>query len=70
MKPLLVTDPRTPDADSELLEINSLDFFYAIGEEEAKGQWAADVDAGEIFPLVTRRPVTSERTFRAAAARY
>jgi hypothetical protein len=56
VKPLLVTEPRTPDADSELLEINNLGFFYAIGEEDTKEQWAADVDAGEIFPLVGSPP--------------
>ena len=37
VKPLLVTEPRTPDADSELLEINSLDFFYEIGAEDDRG---------------------------------
>lgn len=56
VKPLLVTEPRTPDADSELLEINNLGFFYAIGEEAAKEQWAADVDAGEIYPLLGSPP--------------
>jgi hypothetical protein len=57
VKPLRVTEPRTPDADIDLLEINLFDFFYAIGaEEESDGQWAADVDAGEIFPPVGSPP--------------
>ena len=56
VKPLLVTEPRTPDADSELLEINNLGFFYSIGEDDPNGQWAADVDAGEIFPIVGSPP--------------
>ena len=52
VKPLRVTEPRALDADSELLKIDLFAFLYEIGaEEESDGQWAADVEAAEIFPL-------------------
>jgi hypothetical protein len=66
VKPLRVTEPRTPDADSDLLEINLYDFFHAIGAPVQSlapddstvlaSLWAADVEAGEIFPLVDSPP--------------
>ena len=69
VKPLLVTEPGLPTRTANFSRPDSLDFVYAIGEEETKGQWAADVDAGEIFPLVGSPPGDLRSTFRAAAAR-
>jgi hypothetical protein len=66
VKPLRVTEPRTPDAVSDLLEINRYDFFHAIGAPVQSlapddstvlaSLWGADVEAGEIFPLVDAPP--------------
>jgi hypothetical protein len=66
VKPLQVAPPRTPDADSDLLEINRYDFFHAIGapvqflapddSTVLASLWGADVEAGEIFPLVDSPP--------------
>ena len=64
--PLQITEPRTPDADSELLEIDTYDFFFAIGAPRQflapddstvlASLWGADVEAGELFPLADSPP--------------
>jgi hypothetical protein len=66
VKPLQVMQPRTPDADSDLLEINLYEFFHAIGAPVQSlapddstvlaSLWGADVEAGEIFPLADSPP--------------
>lgn len=66
MKPLQVGQPRTPDADSDFLEVNLYDFFFAIGapvrslapddSTVLETLWGADVEAGEIFPLAGSPP--------------
>ena len=65
VEPLRVTEPLTADNDVDLLEIHLYDFFYAIGAHGVRApddtmvlssQWAADVDAAEIFPLVASPP--------------
>ena len=66
VKPLQVGQPRTPDADSDFLEVNLYDFFFAIGapvrslapddSTVLETLWGADVEAGEIFPLAGSPP--------------
>ena len=66
VKPLQIGEPRAPDADSDLLEIDNYNFFWAIDAPVRylapddsmmlKNLWAADVEAGEIFPLTGPPP--------------
>lgn len=66
VKPLQVGQPRAPDADSDLLEIDNYSFFWAI-EAPVRSLapddsimletlWAADVEAGLIFPVTGAPP--------------
>lgn len=66
VKPLQVGQPRTPDSNSDLLEIDTYDFFWAVGAPTQslapddsfmlETLWAADVEAGVIFPLTGSPP--------------
>ncbi len=65
-KPLQVMPSRTPDADSDLVEIDRYGFFHAIGapvqilapddSTVLASLWGADVEAGQIFPLADSPP--------------
>lgn len=67
-EPLRIGEPRALDADSDLLEIDSHHFFWAIDAPVRtlapddsmmlESLWATDVGGGEIFPLVGPLPVT------------
>lgn len=66
VKPLQVGQPRTTDSNSDLLEIDTYDFFWAIDAPVRslapddsivlETLWAADVEAGVIFPLMGSPP--------------
>jgi hypothetical protein len=52
VNPLRVTEPRPLEADSDILRINPMNILDPMGTQEvSEGLWAADVDAGEIFPV-------------------
>ena len=65
-EPLRIGEPRAPDANSDLLEIDSYHFFWAIDAPVRtlapddsmmlESLWATDVEAGEIFPLAGPPP--------------
>ena len=52
VKPLRVREQRPLEADSHILRINPMNVLDPMGTHEVSaGQWAADVAAGEIFPI-------------------
>ncbi|CUR58684.1 hypothetical protein NOCA1160003 [metagenome] len=71
-EPLRIGEPRAPDTDSDLLEIDGYDFFWAIDAPVRtlapddsmmlESLWATDVEAGEIFPLAGPPPGDVQRS--------
>ena len=72
VRPLQVGEPRPLDADSDLLEIDSYGFFWAIDAPVRylapddsmmlKNVWAADIEAGHIFPVTGPPPGDLQRS--------
>ena len=51
MQPLRVVESRAPDADTEVLGAGIHSLFNWMSTPEPPGLWAADAEAGEIFPI-------------------
>lgn len=80
VKPLQVGQPRTPDADSDFLEVNLYDFFFAIGapvrslapddSTVLETLWGPTSKPGRSSRLPARRPVIFKSTTKAVRAQW
>jgi hypothetical protein len=51
VKPLRVTEGRAPGTEDEVLGVGVHNVLHGLGSEDALGLWAADVEAGQVFPI-------------------